>query len=1804
MRKKSFKIVISSILSIAMLVLSFTLQWNINSSVQATETEVSDEGVPDPAIAPDITDTAMKFGADEDEFPIGLWTPNNSDYFSENVYKDIAAANFNYVIGSDEIYGNSQMTGAQMIDTALDYAEKYHIKMWLNEPLIRQLGANETSRIDSIISAYKNKKAFMGVILRDEPDVSVMESMVPFDRELKKVAPDTHPLINLLSDAATPSQLGVPTWEEYIDRYIRMYEPKYLMYDFYPLLFESANIGYGLCKSMSTIIQKANDKKIPLWSNIQSVPGSIDAPDLTATDLKWQTYMNLALGAKGIVYWYYSNSRDTAQGAGLKPAIIDFDGNKTALYDTAVTLNQEVKDIGKILLKLDYKGVMIHNDAISKQSYELGQFNPISSLSGGGYTVGCFEDSQGSKKIMVVNLDRTANSIANIAMNSNSVEYYHLWRDGIRTGHWTASNNVISLNLEPGEGVFLELGPAKTIDLDLLAKTAMSSFVSTPYFLPADYIRTDANETITIKSATTGGTIAMGYHGSVYTDENLKVTARFGGDFATMNSSLYNAFYLRSQNNGSNLPEGVFAQDKYMFTFNNSGFVKLYRVIGSVLTELSSAIVPAWVDLTNENSYELRAKSVGESILLTLQINGTRIISYADSSPDRIMTAGNFGVAANANNSTITLGKLTTIDLDEMVKSIPSNFMSTPYFTSADYYKSVENNTLSIKSSSPAGTIAMGYHGAGYLNENLRITTKFDGTFSAMDPGVWDAFYLRSLGNGSNLPTGYFTMDKYMFTVPASGNIQLHRMNDEVLTYLAPSIMPSNIDLTAENTYDLSAVNYTDYVEITLKINGVTAINYKDTSALRITTAGYFGVAAYGNDSTITLGKHITVDMDINIKERKALFMSSPYFNSSDYLRKDDENTITFNALQTGGTITNGYHAATYQNEKISITAKFGGEFEAMSQYVWNAFYLRSQNNGSSLPTGTYSHNKYMFTINNTGIINLYRVIDGVQVLLASGTVPMGTVLTDENTYVLCAKNSTDNVTISLDINGSNAITHSDVATDRISLPGYFGTCAYANNSTITLGKTNNNIIVPKIVDMDKNVLNYGSDFTSTPYFAPSEYIRTNSNSTIAIRSAPTGGTIVMGYHKNMYLNDSIRVTARFIDGFSSLPASVFDAFYLRSQGGNASNLPFGQFSLDKYMFAIHSDGKITLYRVNSGVMTAISSGIVPSSIDFENENVYELGAITYSNRVDLSFKVNNALTIMCSDTSSNRIANEGFFGVAANANNSKIVIGKYSPIPTETTFDSKVMYDSANFISTPYFTPGQYVRTDANNTISIKSSTINGTVAVGYQAASYLNDKISITARFSDDFFDIDNGDFNAMYLRSQISGASYPDGSLGTNKYMFKFTKDKTITLCKVINGVLTEISTGLVPLTLDVTVENHYELSAINFLDRTDVSLSINDIKVISYSDSSADRITGSGYFGVVGYMNNSTIVLGELHVTIDLNEIIKNSTSNFTSSPYYAGPEYTRIDEGNTISIKSNDLSGVTLGYHGAAYLNDKLSFTAKFDGTFSTMNSWNAFYLRSQGNGTNLPIGYWTLDKYMFTIPNTKNIQLHRMNNKILTYLAPSNVPSNIDLTAENDYEICAVNNADSVDITMKINGVTVISYSDKSSDRIMTAGYFGMASYANSSRMTIGKYRPVLFGNYIISPTQSITSIQPVTTVNNFFTAGNSSYSNDTVFLFKSINNTSISGNTPVGTGTTLKATTTSGRYITYTIIIYGDLDGNGSIAIEDLTLLKQHLLNINSLQGAPLEAGNTYKTNVNTVTVSDILALRKHLLGLTQIIQ
>ncbi|OJU18406.1 MAG: hypothetical protein BGN88_04685 [Clostridiales bacterium 43-6] len=88
-----------------------------------------------------------------------------------------------------------------------------------------------------------------------------------------------------------------------------------------------------------------------------------------------------------------------------------------------------------------------------------------------------------------------------------------------------------------------------------------------------------------------------------------------------------------------------------------------------------------------------------------------------------------------------------------------------------------------------------------------------------------------------------------------------------------------------------------------------------------------------------------------------------------------------------------------------------------------------------------------------------------------------------------------------------------------------------------------------------------------------------------------------------------------------------------------------------------------------------------------------------------------------------------------------------------------------------------------------------------------------------------------------------------------------------------------------------------------------------------------------------------------------------------------------------------------------------------------------------------------------------------------------------------------------------------------------------------------------------------------------------------------------------LGTGTVAKINRDGSTIEQYTILYFGDVDGDGAINAIDLLKIKKHILGKKTLKNEFLQAADTDR-NGTTADVLDLYKLKQHLLKITTIYQ
>jgi len=331
----------------------------------------------------------------QDRFAIGFWFDPPADENMEEHYRDIAEANFTLVIG-----GFGARTPEQ-VQRQLDYCEKFGLKALVSLPGYRAGAVKGEEALDAVEESDKfpDHPACWGFMTKDEPNASLFPNLRFIRDHLRKKRPGKLTYINLFPDYANAAQLGTPTYEEHVRRFLDEVEPDVLCMDYYPFMKPDLDTRHGYCGNLDLFRRESLRKGIPHWNFFNTMPFGPHY-DPTEAQLRWQIYTSLAYGSKGVLYFCYWTP--PPPGEFLKGgAIIQQDGTKTRHYEEARRINAALNNLGPTLMKLTSTGV--YRVTPEDDPNEVLKDTPIKTISPGDYLVGVFDHADGKRAVLLNN---------------------------------------------------------------------------------------------------------------------------------------------------------------------------------------------------------------------------------------------------------------------------------------------------------------------------------------------------------------------------------------------------------------------------------------------------------------------------------------------------------------------------------------------------------------------------------------------------------------------------------------------------------------------------------------------------------------------------------------------------------------------------------------------------------------------------------------------------------------------------------------------------------------------------------------------------------------------------------------------------------------------------------------------------------------------------------------------------------------------------------------------------------------------------------------------------------------------------------------------------------------------------------------------------------------------------------------------------------------------------------------------------------------------------------------------------------
>jgi len=253
-------------------------------------------------------------------------------------------------------------------------------------------------RVQAVVDRVKGPPALFGYYLRAEPSSVVYPGLGRWAAAYKKAEPDASAYINLFPNYASPAQMGVETYEEYLRKFVEGVHPEYLSYDHYALM-DDGTLRDGYFQNLEAARKVSLEAGIPFWNTVLST-ATFHFAEPTDAGLRFQLYTTLAYGARGISYFCYF-----APNVGsYRLAPVDQFGHRTPTWDMLRNVNLQLHRLLPTYLTLRSVNVFHHGEVPDGCAGDETSLH-LASVEGGDFVVGEFEGPDGQPAVLVVNKD-------------------------------------------------------------------------------------------------------------------------------------------------------------------------------------------------------------------------------------------------------------------------------------------------------------------------------------------------------------------------------------------------------------------------------------------------------------------------------------------------------------------------------------------------------------------------------------------------------------------------------------------------------------------------------------------------------------------------------------------------------------------------------------------------------------------------------------------------------------------------------------------------------------------------------------------------------------------------------------------------------------------------------------------------------------------------------------------------------------------------------------------------------------------------------------------------------------------------------------------------------------------------------------------------------------------------------------------------------------------------------------------------------------------------------------------------------
>ncbi|EWM13452.1 hypothetical protein [Kutzneria sp. 744] len=356
------------------------------------------------------------------EFPIGLYWPPPPEFTTLARYQEIAAAGFTFLItgnylGDGTIIGSAlqQADAVGLKVLVFEDTQLLNLTRWFtlgddrSAPMSISMsdGAELIRRVEA---AYGPHPSLAGYNLFDEPDYNKFDTVGRAFQLVRQNAPARLPYCNLLPDLGR----APGDYPNYLERFCQVVQPSLLSFDRYPMTSASGSFDVDYFTNWVDFREVGLRHNLPTWTYIQAVGTNWYRVPTTA-EMLFLINVSLAYGCKGIQYFTYWQP-DPARGEDFQPALMDLNGNQTARYQGARTINTTwLRQVGRELKPLVSERVMHFEEPADPA--RITEFSPdafVSTVAGDPVILGQFTSGAPGRWLLVVNRSFSAASTTSL----------------------------------------------------------------------------------------------------------------------------------------------------------------------------------------------------------------------------------------------------------------------------------------------------------------------------------------------------------------------------------------------------------------------------------------------------------------------------------------------------------------------------------------------------------------------------------------------------------------------------------------------------------------------------------------------------------------------------------------------------------------------------------------------------------------------------------------------------------------------------------------------------------------------------------------------------------------------------------------------------------------------------------------------------------------------------------------------------------------------------------------------------------------------------------------------------------------------------------------------------------------------------------------------------------------------------------------------------------------------------------------------------------------------------------------------